>query len=108
MNESISSSDLYTMINSEDVPVVIEALPAHYYNAGHIPGAINIPRDEVADKAALLIPDKRRRVVVYCASALCKNSQQAAAELRQMGYVKVFEYTDGKQGWKESGFSLEQ
>ena len=96
------------MINSDNAPVVIEALPAQYYNAEHIPGAINIPLDEVADKAADLLPDKKRAVVVYCANALCKNSQQAAAVLRQMGYVSVFEYTDGKQGWKDSGFPLVQ
>ncbi len=108
MSEAISSSDLFSMINSEDVPVVIEALPAHYYNTEHIPGAINIPLDEIADQAALLVPDKRMRVVVYCANALCKNSQQAAAVLRQMGYVSVYEYTDGKQGWREAGFPLEQ
>ncbi len=107
MNRSISSSDLYNMINSDSAPVVIEALPSHYYNVEHIPGAINIPLDEIADKVVLLIPDKRREIVVYCANALCKNSQQAAAVLRQVGYMSVYEYTDGKQGWKEAGFPLE-
>lgn len=107
MNTSISSADLHRLINSDNIPVVVEVLPSQYYNSGHIPGAINIPLDEVSAKAASLLQDKSRGVVVYCASASCKNSQEAARILRQAGYLSVYEYTDGKQGWREAGFLLE-
>lgn len=107
MSQSISRDDLKNLINSDRKPTVVEALPKKYYEAEHLPGAINIPHDEIQTKAARLIPDKSGVVVVYCASAECKNSHIAAESLRQLGYTSVYEYVEGKKGWKEAGLPFE-
>ena len=68
MSQSISRQDLKNLINSEKKPTIVEALPKQYYEAEHLPGAINIPHDTIQINAAHLIPNKQETVVVYCAS----------------------------------------
>lgn len=107
MNQYISRQDLNALITSDTKHTLIEALPKQYYEAEHLPGAINIPHDQVQQNATRFISDKSETVVVYCASAECKNSHIAAETLRQLGYSRVYEYAEGKKGWKEAGLALE-
>lgn len=103
----ISRTDLAEWLASEHPPVLIEALPASYYQEAHLPGAINIPHDEIVRQAASLLPDKQEQIVVYCASAPCKNSAIAAETLDLLGYRNVFEYVEGKEDWEAAGLPLE-
>jgi rhodanese-related sulfurtransferase/DNA-binding transcriptional ArsR family regulator len=48
---------------------VLDVRPAEEYRAGHIPGAISIPLDELADRLDELPPDGR--IVAYCRGAYC-------------------------------------
>lgn len=107
MAQNISREELKTIITSGTKQTIVEALPRKYYEAEHLPGAINIPHDDVQAVASQLIPDKSEPVIVYCASAECQNSHIAAEVLRGLGYINVYEYTEGKKGWKEAGLPLE-
>lgn len=107
MNQLISREDIKTLLASGTKHTIVEALPEKYYQAEHLPGAINIPHDQIQANAASLIPDKNEQVVVYCANAECKNSHMAAETLRKLGYSSVYEYTEGKKDWKEAGLPLE-
>jgi len=106
MSQFISRDDLKTLIASSKEYTIVEALPRQYYEAEHLPGAINVPHDEVQVAASRLIPDKSGPVIVYCASAECRNSHVAAEALRGLGYSSVYEYSEGKKGWKEAGLPL--
>ena len=108
MSQSISREDLKNLIDSGRKPTLIEALPKQYYEDEHLPGAINIPHDEVQANASHFIPHKNEVVVVYCASMECRNSHAAAQTLRQLGYTHVYEYVEGKKGWKDAGYVLEK
>jgi rhodanese-related sulfurtransferase len=107
MSQSISREKLETLLASGTKQTLIEALPRKYYEAEHLPGAINIPHDEIHALASRLIPDKNEAVIVYCASKECRNSHIAAEALRGLGYGSVYEYTEGKKDWKEAGLPLE-
>ena len=87
---------------------LVEALPEKYYRDGHLPGAINLPHDQVRHRAAELLPDKQAFIVVYCANAPCQNSAIAARTLDALGYTNVAEYVEGKQDWVEAGLALEK
>ena len=108
MTLSISREDLYAMITTATNHTIVEALPKKYYDSEHLPGAISIPHDEVANLAAKLLPDKNQTIVVYCANSECKNSHIAAQTLRQMGYKHVLEYTEGKKDWKEAELPIDR
>jgi len=106
MSETISTSDLHRAIEDGTV-VVLEALPPDYYEAQHIPGALNLPLDDVETRARKLVPDHRQAIVTYCSNTSCNNSTLAAQRLQAMGYLDVRKYADGKQGWAEAGHPLE-
>ena len=103
----ITRAELRDAIESNAVTVV-EALPASYYEEGHIPGAINIPHTEVRKLAPELLPDKDAAIVVYCANEPCPNSGIAAHVLTKLGYTNVRDYAEGKADWSSAGLPLEQ
>jgi len=66
--KTISSDELKAKMDRKDDFVLVEALAKASYDHAHLPGAINIPPDQVADLAPTLLPDKNADIVVYCAS----------------------------------------
>ena len=107
MTETISRDELKSKLDGGAAVTLIEALPNKYYADQHLPGAINIPHDEVDALAPKVIPDKSAEIVVYCASAQCKNSGIAAERLAELGYVNVRDYYEGKSDWLEAGYPVE-
>lgn len=107
MTNPISRDELLRKMLGPERPVVIEALPAKYFDHAHIPGAINLPHDQVEELAARVLPRKEATVVVYCASATCQNSHIAAERLSALGYEDVQVYVDGKKDWIDAGLPVE-
>lgn len=107
MPETIDRETLRLKLEGRQKPVLVEALPAAYYEQGHLPAAVNIPHDTVDALAARLLPDKNAEIVVYCASATCRNSDYAALRLKALGYAHVRVYAGGKADWIEAGLPIE-
>src|SRR5215831_7832694 len=108
MTSTITRDELSSLIATQKAPLLFEALPAKYFDEWHLPGARNLPHDEVAALAPRLAPDKTAPIVVYCASASCQNSHIAAGRLVQLGYADVRVYAGGKKEWSEAGLPVEQ
>lgn len=68
MARTISREDLQNKIKRGDKFQLVETLPKVAYEHVHLPGAINLPPDDVRDLAATLLPDKHAEIVVYCAN----------------------------------------
>lgn len=68
MIETISRAELKQKIDRGDKFQLVETLAAATYQHAHLPGAINLPPDQVKELAATLLPDKDADIVVYCAS----------------------------------------
>jgi rhodanese-related sulfurtransferase len=103
----ISRHELQGKLTSRAPIVLLEALPAAYYERGHLPGARHLPHDQVHSLAATVAPEKDAEIVVYCASATCQNSHLAAGALSKLGYANVRVFRGGKQEWEEAGLALE-
>ena len=67
MNETITLTELKSKMDNGDAFTLVETLPIEYYRHPHLPGAINLPVDKIAETAATVLPDKRSEIVVYCA-----------------------------------------
>lgn len=106
--KTITRRDLEAHLDAGDPLTLVEALPKAHYDRGHLPGAINIPHDEIDERAASALPDRDATIVVYCAGPTCRNSGIAAARLRAAGYRRVLEYVEGKSDWEAAGHSLER
>ncbi len=84
---------------------VIDVRPQEEYAAGHLPGAINIPPDELEQRLKTLSPDQE--VVAYCRGPHCVFSFDAVEKLRQQG-VSASRLEDGFPEWKSAGYPVEQ
>jgi rhodanese-related sulfurtransferase len=104
---SIEREELRARLERAEPLVLLEALPERYYRKAHLPGARLMPDDQVSELAASLIPSLTSAVVVYCASATCRNSDRAAAALRELGYENVRVYREGKADWQAAGLPVE-
>jgi rhodanese-related sulfurtransferase len=63
---TITRDVLKQKIDRGDDFVLVETLPEFMYNQRHLPGAINLPPNEVQQRAAVVLPDKDAEIVVYC------------------------------------------
>ena len=68
MVAAISQDELKMKIDRGEQFLLVETLPAATYHHAHLPGAINLPPDQVTQLAPTLLPDKGADIVVYCAS----------------------------------------
>ena len=108
MSNTITRYEIVKRMKKDLPMTIVEALPPQYYEDSHIPGAINLPHDDVQSRAEGMLPDKEAYIVVYCANTPCANSRFAANALVQMGYRHVYEYVEGKQDWIEAGLAVEK
>ncbi|PAU75532.1 rhodanese-like domain-containing protein [Halomonas salipaludis] len=100
--KTINREDLAAHLEGQEQPILIEALPEKYFRQWHLPNAVNINHDQVRQLAPELLPNKQAMIVVYCASATCRNSDMVANQLEAMGYTDVAIYKGGKAEWEEA------
>lgn len=87
--------------------VVLDVLSAESYAAAHLPGAINIPVEELRARAAAELPDPLRAIVVYCAGPTCSRGDEALGVLRELGYLHVSLFNGGLPEWQEAALPVE-
>ena len=70
MVETISREELREKIERGDDFVLVETLTEPYYRHSHLPGAVNLPTEEVGERAREVLPSKEAEIIVYCMSAI--------------------------------------
>ena len=83
---------------------VLDVRPPEEYAAGHVPGAVNIPINEL-EKRLRELP-KRREVIAYCRGPFCLMSYEAVDLLRKKG-MKARRLQDGMPEWRIAGLPVE-
>jgi rhodanese-related sulfurtransferase len=76
---------------------IVDVRAAEDYAEGHIPGAVNLPKDKW-DSLSGLRKDKIN--VLYCYSQVCHLAATAAVEFAGKGYP-VMELEGGFRAWKD-------
>lgn len=102
--DAVTVDQLKEKLDNGDMILLIDVREPNEFNAGYIPGSVNIPRgvlefkiDNEAfwDAAFLYLPEKDEEIIVYCKKG--KRSILAGETLKRLGYKNVT-YIDG--GWK--------
>jgi rhodanese-related sulfurtransferase len=106
MTTNISREDIAAKLDAGEPITLVETLREGHFEQGHLPGAIHIHFEEVAEKAPRLLPDKDALIVTYCSNTACQNSRAAAEQLAALGYKNVRRYEAGKQDWIEAGLPV--
>ncbi|MEJ7771557.1 MAG: metalloregulator ArsR/SmtB family transcription factor [Geodermatophilaceae bacterium] len=94
--EEIDRDELLRRARTGDV-IVVDVRPALEFAAGHIPGAVSIPIDELAYRLAEIPADAE--VVAYCRGAYCVFAYDAVRLLTEHGRVAV-RLSDGMLEWR--------
>ncbi len=74
---------------------VIDVRSTGEYEAGHVPGAENVPIDQFA--AASASWDKNAPLLVYCATGA--RSSEAVRILQSAGFKTIYHFNEGLQAW---------
>lgn len=84
--------------------LILDVRDREAYSREHIPGAINIPLDELNDRIHEL--PREKTIVCYCWTITCALATKAALDLAHHGF-KVQELIGGIDRWKVTGFKVE-
>ncbi|MBJ93064.1 MAG: hypothetical protein CMP23_01170 [Rickettsiales bacterium] len=93
----VSSYGLRKVLSNEQEARVLDIREAVDWRAGHIPGALNIPIDELKERIHEL-PDPRRALIICCTQGL--RASGAAHILDQAGWRNLYKLTDGMEAYR--------
>jgi rhodanese-related sulfurtransferase/DNA-binding transcriptional ArsR family regulator len=94
--EAVDRDELRRRLAAGDV-IAVDVRPAEEYAAGHIPGAVSIPLEQLAERITELPADVE--VVAYCRGAYCVLSHEAVRLLTDHGRSAV-RLADGMLEWR--------
>lgn len=103
-------TDMALRLYAEQDALFVDARFLEDYEAGHIPGAVNIAPGMFADEveAVLGAPEDDTTLVIYCSSASCMMSHELGENLRMLGYTNILIYEAGFKGWQDVQGDVEQ
>jgi phage shock protein E len=79
--------------------VVLDVRTPGEYTEGHIPGAINIPHDQLAKRVEELANARDSDVVVYCRAG--PRATEAIGVLQKQGFKRVYHLAGDYTRWRE-------
>lgn len=100
--EPVSRRDLLDRVKTRLV-TVLDVRPADEFALGHLPGAVNIPLGELAQRIAHL--DPHQEIVAYCRGPYCVLAYEAVAALRAHGFI-ARRLEDGLPEWRAAGLPI--
>ena len=101
--EAVDGEELLRRVRNGEV-TVLDVRPSEEYRAGHIPGALSFPVNEL--KARLKELPKGREVVAYCRGPYCVMAVEAVELLRKKGF-KAHRMEQGIVDWRARGWRVE-
>lgn len=101
--EKISAEELRSRLSKGDM-VLLDVRPWVEYQAGHLPGAISIPLDELERRLSEL--PQNQTIVAYCRGPYCVYADDALKLLAERGW-KVARLEEGVAEWQVAGLPLE-
>jgi rhodanese-related sulfurtransferase/DNA-binding transcriptional ArsR family regulator len=102
--EPIQMDELLKRARSKQV-VILDTRPANEYLAGHIPGALSMPVDDLQRRLKELT--KSREYVAYCRGPYCIYADRAVEILRANGR-RARRLAEGFPEWQSAGLPVSQ
>ena len=86
----ISMDEAVKMMKDEKNYIILDVRRPDEYAEGHIPGAINVPNEEIGTAEIAELPRKSQLILVYCRSG--RRSKEASEKLVKLGYTNIVEF----------------
>lgn len=100
--EAIDRRTLLARVRTGDA-ILIDVRPREEYVAGHLPGALSIPVEELAHRLKEL--SKEQEIVAYCRGPYCMLSADAVRSLSRRGF-RARRLEDGVLEWRAAGMKV--
>jgi ArsR family transcriptional regulator len=101
--ESVTQAELLRR-SRQGLVTVLDVRPPEEFAAGHLPGAVNIPLQDLKHRLGEL--PETQEIVAYCRGPYCVLSLDAVETLRAGGY-QARRMEDGLPEWKLAGYPVE-
>ncbi|MGO4740351.1 ArsR/SmtB family transcription factor [Bosea sp. 2KB_26] len=101
--EGVLRQELLERLRDSSV-TILDVRPEDEFASGHLPGAINIPYEELEERLSELPRDNE--VFAYCRGSRCILAPDAVTMLRAKGIQARF-FPDGFPSWKAAGLAVE-
>jgi len=99
---AIDTDELLRRLDGGDT-IILDVRPDPEYAAGHLPGAVHIPLDELTQRLSELPPG--REIVAYCRGRYCVLAHDAVRLLSSHG-ITARRAADGILEWKLAGLPI--
>ena len=86
----ISMDKAVAIMRDEKNYIILDVRRPDEYAEGHIPGAVNVPNEEIGAAEIPELPDKSQMILVYCRSG--RRSKEASEKLVKLGYTNIVEF----------------
>ncbi len=86
--------------------LLIDVRSPEEYADGHIPGAINMPHENINSYLSELEQHKNKPIIIYCRSG--RRAKLAMKVLQEHDFTDVMHLEGDILGWNEAGLTLEQ
>jgi rhodanese-related sulfurtransferase len=90
--------------------LILDARPFVFYEQGHVPGALNLARDDFAldyrHLSAILQSSAGKPIIVYCSGGDCHDSRLVANALLTLGFSNVSVFAGGWEAWSAAGLPI--
>ena len=94
----LEASKVKYMVDNNQFDLIIDLRNEENYSKGHIPGAINIPINEITDNMDFLEPYKNKSVMLYC--GIGSQSKSVCKVLALSGFKQLYSLFRGLKEYK--------
>ena len=91
----------FEKLRAERSNVVLDVRTAKEFEAGHVPGAVNIDVNSADFQEKVAKLDRNKTYLVHCAAG--GRSVKACGKLDQLGFPKLYKLEGGFNAWQKAG-----
>jgi rhodanese-related sulfurtransferase len=91
-------------VKGKQTHTLVDVRTAGEFQNGHLPGAVNIPLDQIGKRHTEL--DQNKPVIVVCASG--NRSRTASKKLANAGFDEVYNLQGGTMAWMRAGLPIKR
>ena len=104
--KNIPAKDFQQIIKTKENAIILDVRTPKEVAAGHLVNAIHIDYYDPDFKIKVSKLDMTKPILIYCHSG--RRSGIAMSNLREMGFVEVYNLETGILGWNSAGFPIEK
>jgi len=102
---TITSSELKDKIDNQENIYILDVQSEENYLTKHIPGAINIPYEQL--EARIKEVPNNKEIIISCTNNnTCQTSTKAAELLSSKGLKNIKDFRDGVNGWEDQDYPI--